>query len=76
MKTSLSGQTCHIFFYAFSHEDIQVHVHRLREEKMASGRTMGRRQAGTGGVTLCEMFCWETLNPGIHEDYSRPSTPL
>lgn len=38
-----------------------MHVHRLAGEEMASGSTMGRRQASGGHVMLLAMFCWENL---------------
>ncbi|MCI4378051.1 hypothetical protein PGIGA_G00211420 [Pangasianodon gigas] len=41
---------------------------------MASGCTMGRRQAGRGSVMLWAMFCWETLGPGIHVDVTLTRT--
>ncbi len=45
-------------------------MRRLPGEHMAPGCTMGRRQAGGGSVMLCGMFCWETLAPVMHVDFT------
>ncbi len=45
-------------------------VRCLPGEHMAPGCTMGRRQAGGGSVMLCGMFCWETLAPVMHVDFT------
>lgn len=35
---------------------------------MALGCTVGRRQGDRGSVLPWAMFCWKTLDPGIHVD--------
>ncbi|KAK3561931.1 hypothetical protein QTP86_019061 [Hemibagrus guttatus] len=48
--------------------DARLRVRCLPGEHMASGYTMGRRQAGRGSVMLWAMFCWKTLGSAIHVD--------
>ena len=49
--------------FLLDHVDGRVRVRRLPGEVMAPGCTVGRRQAGGGGVMLWAMFFWETLDP-------------
>ena len=51
-----SDESC----FLLHHVGGQVRVRRLPGEHMATGCTMGRRQASRGSVMLWAMFCWET----------------
>ena len=51
-----------------------VGVHHLPGKEMAPGCIMGRRQAGRGSIMLWVIFCWETLDPGIHVDVTLTHT--
>ena len=61
-------------YFLLHHVDGQMHVHRLPGEHMAPGCTMGRRQAGRGGVMIWAMFFWENLGPAIHVDVTLTRT--
>ncbi|KAK3570021.1 hypothetical protein QTP86_009164 [Hemibagrus guttatus] len=51
----------------------QKHQQWAREH-MATGCTMGRRQASRGSVMLWAMLCWETWGPVIHVDVTLTRT--
>ncbi|XP_067308382.1 transmembrane inner ear expressed protein isoform X1 [Pseudorasbora parva] len=49
-------------------------VRRLPGKHMAPGCTMARRQPDGGSVMPRGMFCWETLGPAIHVDFTLTCT--
>ena len=54
--------------FSFTSSGCLVVARRSSWELMATGCTMGRGQAGGGGVNFWAMFCWETLGSALRVD--------
>lgn len=55
------------------HLDGRVRIRRFPNEPLAPGCTVGRRQAGGGGIMVWAMFSWGTLGPIIPIEQSLTS---
>ena len=59
--------------FLVQHIDGRVRIRRFLKETLAPGCTVGRRQAGGGGIMGWEMFSWSTLGPIIPIEQSLTS---